>query len=272
MFNRRSLIATVATFSFLAHCGNVTINKAMAQEGAAKPAPVLPSMKGEIIVVAGATGRSGKVIVELLKAEGVKVRAFSRNIEKAKAEVLGVEWISADVKDAKSLKGIAKGATRMVIALGSNSFKDPTNKPELVDNKGVALLTDEAKAAGVKQVVLISSAGVTKAKPGEGDFAKMMYTVMSSKLEGENYLRKSGVGYTILRPVGLWDKPAGQFGIAFLQGDVPVAAMIARADVAAVAVNALNNPDAKNKTFTLFNVAQPQMDAWKSALGAVAAD
>lgn len=160
----------------------------------------------------------------------------------------------------------------MVIALGSNSFKDPSNKPELVDNKGVALLTDEAKAAGVKRVVLISSAGVTKAKPGEGDFAKIMYNVMSSKLEGENYLRKSGLSYTILRPVGLWDKPAGQFGIAFLRGDVPVSGMIVRTDVAAVAVNSLNNPEAKNKTFTLFNVAQPQLDAWKSALGAVAAD
>lgn len=272
MFNRRTLIATMATLSFMAHCGNVSINKASAQEGAPKAAPVLPSMKGETVVVAGATGRSGKVVVELLKAEVVKVRAFSRNIEKAKAEVPGVEWISADVKDAKSIKGIAKGADRMVIALGSNSFKDPTNKPELVDNMGVALLAAEAKAAGLKQVVLISSAGVTKAKPSEEGFAKIMYTVMSSKLEGENALRKSGVSYTILRPVGLWDKPAGQFGIAFLQGDVPVSAMIARADVAAVAVNALNNPDAKNKTFTLFNVAQPQADGWKSALGAVAAD
>ncbi|MDX2144848.1 MAG: SDR family oxidoreductase [Rhodospirillaceae bacterium] len=272
MFNRRTLVAAVASLGFMAHCGNVTINKAVAQEGAPKPAPVLPSMKGETVVVAGATGRTGKVVVELLKEQGVKVRAFSRNIEKAKAEVQGVEWIAADVKDPASIKGIAKGADRMVIALGSNSFRDPNNKPELVDNKGVALLTDEAKAAGVKHIVLVSSAGVTKAKPGGSDFEKIMYNVMSSKLEGENYLRKSGVGYTILRPVGLWDKPAAQHGIAFLQGDVPVAAMIARADVAAVAVNALNNPDARNKTFTLFNVSQRQVDEWKSALGAVTAD
>lgn len=273
MFNRRALIVSFASLSLFAHCGNVTINKPVAaQEGAPKPAPVLPSMKGETIVVAGATGRTGKVIVELLKEQGVKVRAFSRNIDKAKMEVQDVEWISADVRDPASIKGIAKGASRMVIALGSNSFKDPNNKPELVDNKGVALLAEEAKKSGVKQVVLISSAGVTKAQPGGNDFAKVMYTVMSSKLEGENALRKSGVGYTILRPVGLWDKPAGQFGIAFLRGDVPVAAMIARADVAIVAVNALNNPDAKNKTFTLFNVSQRQNDAWKSALAEVAAD
>jgi uncharacterized protein YbjT (DUF2867 family) len=272
MLNRRNLIAAVVSLSFMAHCGNITINHAVAQEGAPKPAPVLPSMAGETVVVAGATGRTGKVVVELLKAQGVKVRAFSRNIEKAKAEVTGVEWIAADVKDAASIKGIAKGADRMIIALGSNSFRDPSNKPELVDNQGVALLAAEAKAAGLKHVVLVSSAGVTHAKPGEGDFAKIMYTVMTSKLAGETALRQSGVPYTILRPVGLWDKPAAQFGISFLAGDVPVSGMIARADVAAVAVNAVANPDARNKTFTLFNTPQPQIDAWKSALGALAKD
>jgi uncharacterized protein YbjT (DUF2867 family) len=272
MIHRRSLVAACASLAFMAHCGNVTINKAAAQEGAPKPAPVLPSMKGETIVVAGATGRTGKVVVELLKAEGAKVRAFSRNVEKAKAEVAGVEWVAADVKDPASIKGIATGADRMVIALGSNSFRDPSNAPELVDNRGVALLAAEAKAAGLKHVVLVSSAGVTRAQPGTGNFEKIMYNVMTSKLAGENALRASGVGYTILRPVGLWDKPGGQLGIAFLPGDTPVTAMIARADVAAVAVNALVNPDARNKTFTLLNTAQPQVDAWKSALGAIPKD
>jgi uncharacterized protein YbjT (DUF2867 family) len=273
MFNRRSLIAAVASLGFMAHCGNITINKAVAQEGAPKPAPVLPSMKGETIVVAGATGRTGKVVVELLKADGVKVRAFSRNIEKAKAEVAGVEWIAADVKDAKSIQGIAKGADRMVIALGSNSFKDPSNKPELVDNKGVALLTDEAKKAGVKHVVLISSVGVTHTKPGASDFEKIMYNVMTSKLEGENYLRKSGVSYTVVRPMGLWDKQAGQHGITVMAGDVPIpGSMIARADVALVAVNALVNPDAKNKTVSITNVITTQPEGWKTQFAAVPKD
>ncbi len=272
MFNRRVLIASLFSLSFMAHCGNVTVNKAVAQEGAAKPAPVLPSMKGETVLVAGATGRTGKVVVELLKEQGVKVRGFSRNIDKAKAEVHGVEWISADVKDAASLKGIAKGVDRMVIALGSNSFREPTNKPELVDNKGVALLAEEAKKAGVKHIVLVSSAGVTKTKPGTSDFEKIMYNVMSSKVEGENALRKSGVSYTIIRPVGLWDKEGGKTSLAFLQGDVPVTSMIARADVALIAVNALVNPDAKNKTFTAFSVVSAQVEGWKTQFANIAAD
>ncbi len=244
---------------------------AWAQEGAPKPPPVLPSMKGETVVVAGATGRTGKVVVQLLREQGVKVRGFSRKVDEARAQMPDVEWIAADVRDVASLKGIAKGADRMVIAMGSNSFRDAANTPSLVDNAGVAQLAAEAKAAGLKSVVLVSSAGVTRTKPpGEERFARMMYDVMTSKLKGEDALRASGVPYTVLRPVGLWDKPPGQIGIALVAGDPPIAAMISRADVAAVAVQALVDPAARNKTMVILNASQPQVDSWRSAFGAVA--
>jgi uncharacterized protein YbjT (DUF2867 family) len=242
---------------------------AQAQEGAPKPPPVLPSMKGETVVVAGATGRTGKEVVQLLRAQGAKVRGFSRKVDDARTAMPDVEWVAADVRDARSMQGIAKGADRMVIALGSNSFRDPSNKPEEVDDAGVARLAAEAKAAGLKHVVLVSSAGVTRPPQGEERFAKLMNAVMTSKLRGEDALRKSGVPYTVLRPVGLWDKPAGQMGIALVPGDPPISAMIARADVAAVAVQALVDPSARNKTVMILNVAQPQVEAWKSAFAAV---
>jgi uncharacterized protein YbjT (DUF2867 family) len=242
---------------------------AAAQEGAPKPPPVLPSMKGETVVVAGATGRTGKVVVQLLLAQGAKVRGFSRKVDAARAAVPGVEWVAADVRDPKSLAGLAKGADRMVIALGSNSFRDPSNKPEEVDDAGVARLAALAKAANLKHVVLVSSAGVTRAEPGEERFAKLMYGVMTAKLRGEDALRKSGVPYTVLRPVGLWDKPPGEYGIALVPGDPPITAMISRSDVAAVAVHALVDPAARNKTLVILNVAQPQVDGWKSGFAAV---
>jgi uncharacterized protein YbjT (DUF2867 family) len=242
---------------------------AAAQEGAPKPPPVLPSMQGETVVVAGATGRTGKVVVQLLLAQGAKVRGFSRKVEEARAAVPGVEWVTADVRDPKSLEGIAKGADRMVIALGSNSFRDPSNKPEEVDDGGVARLAALAKAANLKHVVLVSSAGVTRAQPGEERFAKLMYGVMTAKLRGEDALRRSGVPYTVLRPVGLWDKPPGEYGISLVPGDPAISAMISRSDVAAVAVHALVDPAARNKTVVILNAAQPQVDGWKSAFAAV---
>jgi hypothetical protein len=59
-------------------------------------------------------------------------------------------------------------------------------------------------------------------------------------------------------------------GIALVAGDPPISAMIARADVAAVAVQALVDPAARNKTMVILNAAQPQVDSWRSAFGAVA--
>jgi uncharacterized protein YbjT (DUF2867 family) len=265
VFHRRHVVALCA----LLLLGPGAAGFAAAQEGAPKPPPVLPSMKGETVVVAGATGRTGKVVVQLLLAQGAKVRGFSRKVDAARAAVPGVEWVAADVRDPKSLAGLAKGADRMVIALGSNSFRDPSNKPEEVDDAGVARLAAEVKAAGLKHVVLISSAGVTRPPQGEERFAKLMNTVMSSKLRGEDALRASGVPYTVLRPVSLWDEPAGQYGIALVPGDPPITAMIARADVAAVAVQALVDPAARNKTVMILNVAQPQVDGWKSAFATV---
>ena len=263
--SRRSFAAWAAVLAF----GLCAAGVASAQEGPPKAPPVLPSMKGETVVVAGATGRSGKIVVQLLREQGVKVRGFSRKVDEARAAMPDVEWLTADVRDPKSLQSIARGADRMVIALGSNSFRDPTNKPEDVDDAGVARLVELAKAAGLKHVVLVSSAGVTRAQPGEERFAKLMYGVMTAKLRGEDALRRSGVPYTILRPVGLWDKPPGQYGIALVPGDPPITAMIARADVAAVAVQALVDPAARNKTLVILNVAQAQADGWRSAFAAV---
>lgn len=262
---RRRFVALAA----LLVVGPLAASVAPAQEGAPKPPPVLPSMKGETVVVAGATGRTGKVVVQLLREQGAKVRGFSRTVDEARAAMPDVEWVAADVRDTKSIQGIARGADRMVIALGSNSFRDPSNKPEEVDDAGVARLAAEARAAGLKHVVLVSSAGVTRPPQGEERFAKLMNNVMTSKLRGEDALRKSGVPYTVLRPVGLWDKPAGQLGIALVPGDPPISAMIARADVAAVAVQALVDPAARNKTVMILNVSQPQVDGWKSAFATV---
>ena len=259
----------VALAALLTLAGLAAARPGLAQEGAPKPPPVLPSMQGETIVVAGATGRTGQLVVELRRQQGAKVRGFSRKVDAARTARPDIEWRTADVRDAASLQGIARGADRMVIAIGSNSFRDPSNKPEEVDDAGIARLVAEAKAAGLRHVVLISSAGVTRPPAGEERFARLMANVMNSKLRGEDALRASGLPYTVLRPVGLWDKPAGQFGIALVPGDPPITAMIARADVAAVAVQALVDPAARNKTVMLLNVAQPQVDGWRSAFAAI---
>ena len=259
---RRRVMAALS-LAFMGHCGNVTVSKkANAQEGRVTPPPALPSLKGQTILVAGATGRVGRQVVEILLAQGVKVRGTTRDAAKAKAAQPGVEWIQADFKNLDSVKGLAKGADRIVITVGSNSFREPTNTPELVEYKAPALLIDEAKAAGVKHIVMVSSVSATTSDPNA---TSGIGAVMRYKNQLEKHLRASGIGYTVIRPVGLWDNPRGQFPIALIPGDVPVSGMVTRGDVALVIADALANADAAGKSFTMFNVTHPDLTLWKSA-------
>jgi uncharacterized protein YbjT (DUF2867 family) len=266
-FRRR--LVTVLALSFMAHCGNVSINKSFAQEGRAQPPPALPSMKGETILVAGATGRVGMQVVELLLAQGVKVKGTTRDAAKAKAAQPAVEWIQTDFKNADSVKGLAKGVDKIVLTTGANTFRDPTNTPELVEFRAPAMIVDEAKAAGVKKVVLVSSVSATTSDPTA---TAGIGAVMRYKNELEKHIRASGVPYTIIRPVGLWDKPRGEVPIALIPGDVQVPGMVTRGDVALVIIDALANTDAAGKSFTMFNVTHPDLTGWKSAFAKLPKD
>ena len=69
--------------------------------------------------------------------------------------------------------------------------------------------------------------------------------------EAEDHLRASGLSYTIIRPGGLGDVAAT--GKAFLADDPQAFSYIARADLAALAVESITNPAAFNKTLAAYD-------------------
>ena len=186
------------------------------------------------------------------------LRALVRDEAAARAQLgEGIEYVNGDLRDAASLAGAADGAQFVVSAVGSSARKDPTNIPERVDYGGVKNLVDVAKAAGVKQFVLISSMGVTQP---DHMLNRILNNVLAWKLKGEDHLRASGVPYTIVRPGGLTEAPGGAQAIVAAQGDKPMdpkapPLMIPRADVATVVVRAIGNPAAVGKTFEITGTA-----------------
>ncbi|MCS6947413.1 MAG: SDR family oxidoreductase, partial [Steroidobacteraceae bacterium] len=211
---------------------------------AAKPAP----QDAALVLVVGATGGTGQEIVKQALANGYSVRAFVRDEAKAR-QLFGdrVQYHVGDVRNAASIAPALRGVAFVISALGSNSVRDPENKPELVDFGAVRDLANAARAARVRQFVLVSSMGVTQP---DHRLNKLLDNILIWKLRGEDALRASGVPYTIVRPGGLRDAPAGAGGIRALQGDPrDVIGSIARADVAAICVRALGEPAALGKTF-----------------------
>jgi uncharacterized protein YbjT (DUF2867 family) len=209
----------------------------------------------ELILVFGASGRSGRYVIEELQSAGRPFRAVTSNVQRAREQVgAGYDWVEADVRDPQSLDAIFEGVSGVISALGATEFDGP-NGPEFVDYEGVRNVVDAAIRNGARQMVLISAAGVTV--PDHP--LNRMGGVMTWKLKGEDYLRASGLAYTIVRPGGLLDTDMGQSLVVFRQGDdVPYSdplSLTSRGDLARICIAALAEPEARFKTFEAFNDA-----------------
>lgn len=227
-----------------------------------------------LVVVAGATGKTGRLTLGAAGAKGYRLRALARDPERARQEIGdSFEWVRADVRDADSLRLALQGATYVICAIGATERSGP-NSPEFVDYGGVRNLTDAAREAGVRHLVLVSSVGVDG---GGGVFSWILNTlimpgILDWKAKGEDHLRSSGVPYTILRPGGLTDDEGGKIGIRIAPRGLLGGGTIARADVAAVAVHVLGRTDAVGRTLELSGDDKAPVLSWQQLLTSVPID
>lgn len=221
------------------------------------------------VLVAGATGGTGQHIVKELLAQGYKVRAFVRDLDRAR-EKLGadIEYAVGDVKDRDSIDTAMRDVDAVISAIGAVRG-DPANTPEAVDYGGTKNLAEGAGSASVKHMVIVSSAGVTQE---DHVLNRMFLNVLNWKFQGEEALRNSGVPYTIVRPGGLLNEPAGGKELIFKQGDDKNFGSIPRADVARLCVAALAIPYARGKTFEVISGDGPHTDNWDEQFAALQAD
>ena len=126
---------------------NVTFGQTSeASDQTVEPAPD----RKPLVLVAGATGKTGSIVVAELQARGFPVRAFVRDAAKA-AERLGseVEAVVGDLKDMASIVAALDGVGAVINAAGSGVAAPANNTPEKVDFEGARNLAEAAMDAGV---------------------------------------------------------------------------------------------------------------------------
>ncbi|MFS8907314.1 SDR family oxidoreductase [Synechococcus sp. H60.3] len=200
--------------------------------------------------VAGATGETGRRIVKELVGRGIPVRALVRSRELA-AQVLPpeAEVVVGDVLDPATLRAGMEGCTVVLCATGARPSWDPF-LPYRVDYEGTKNLVDVAKAQGIQHFVLISSLCVSQLFHP----LNLFWLILVWKKRAEEYLQKSGLTYTIIRPGGLKNQD-NEDGIVLSQADTLFEGSIPRLKVAQVAVESLFQPAAKNRIFEI--IAKP---------------
>jgi uncharacterized protein YbjT (DUF2867 family) len=134
-----------------------------------------------MIVVTGATGNVGRVLVEALAAAGERVTAVSRGTLPVSLPD-GVRHQQADLSRPESLRPAVDGAGALfLLVAGAGADLSPAD------------ILDVAKAGGVERIVLLSSqaAGTRPESVSHAPLRRI-----------EDVVQRSGMAWTILRPGG----------------------------------------------------------------------
>ncbi|WP_036477832.1 SDR family oxidoreductase [Myxosarcina sp. GI1] len=227
------------------------------------------------ILVAGATGGVGQLVVAKLLTKNLQVRALTRT--KAKAASMfdnRVEAVEGDIRYPNTLAEAVRDINYIICCTGTTAFPSlrwdftnffqPSNTPEAVDSKGVKNLV-AAAPPDLKRLVFVSSAGVLRKDELPYNILNA-FGVLDAKLAGEKAIVTSGIPYTIIRPARLIDGPYtsydlitllraktdGKKGVKIESGDC-FGGETSRIDVANACVESLFSDSTIDKDFSIVN-------------------
>jgi len=192
------------------------------------------------VVVFGASGRTGRLVVELALEKGHSVTAFVRERFPEAPDHPKLRVVVGDVLDAGAVDAAVAGQEAVVSAVGPGpGQRDP------VCSESIARIIDAMKRHAVQRLIVI-----TAATDIEGGFLfdkvvrpLFLREVYEDKERQEMAIFKSGLDWTIVRPPIMRDGPrTGAYRLAI--GEAPNGGWrVSRADVADFIVRELPRKD-----------------------------
>jgi nucleoside-diphosphate-sugar epimerase len=164
-------------------------------------------------VVFGATGPTGRQLVEQALAAGHEVVAVTRRPGSIPARP-GLAVAIADIADPDAVDRAVAGSDAVLSSLGVPL----TSKPITVYSQGNANIVAAMHRHGVKRLVTVSSSVMDPTWRPTGEFffnnvidplvnRRMGRTAHADMRRMEAHVRDSGLDWTIARPSGLFDHP-----------------------------------------------------------------
>lgn len=210
-----------------------------------------------MILVTGATGKTGGDVARGLRAHGKAVRTITRNAEKAQALTkAGVEVLVGDGTDPSILRAALNDVEQVVMIY-------PNGPAQLGLEKS---LVDAARVAGVDRIVKLSS---MEALP------HMMNPVHQTHYQSEQHLKSSGIAWTMIRPNFYMQnffgnaftiKTEGKFYLPMGPGR---AVMTDTRDVSAVVVHVLTTPGHSGQVYEITGPKLMSFDEVAAAFASV---
>lgn len=182
------------------------------------------------VLVFGASGRTGRLVVDESLENGHDVLAFVRDQSKLNLKHPRLSVEVGDVTVAADVDRAVSKSEVVVSALGPVA-----NSPRDVDSRGMGYIVDSMSKHGVKRLVCLSAYGTGETRT-KGLYARVLWIMirayMTDKEKMEEAIRSSDLDWTIVLPTILTDGPkTGKYRVG---PDVKVGLIpkISRRDVA----------------------------------------
>ncbi|GAA4638155.1 SDR family oxidoreductase [Actinoallomurus vinaceus] len=201
------------------------------------------------IAVIGATGRTGRIIVDQALTLGHQVTAIARRpVARPRLTV-----VTADVQTPGSLHGTLDDHDVVISAVGA-AGRGPTT----VYSAGTSEIISAMKPG--RRLIVISSAGLgTPADAGATTrllargLHRLMRHTYADMTRMEELLADTELAWTAVRPTRLTDRPAGGRPRTSIGATGRVGAQTSRADLAAVILDLIDDPRTHRTAVAVFS-------------------
>ena len=200
------------------------------------------------LLIIGSTGTLGRQIVKKALDEGFQVKCFVRNFRKASfLKEWGAELVYGDLKILDTIPIALYGITAIIDAstLRPNDF-DMGNTIEIESKK---VLIQAANLAKIQRYIYYSIFNASRYET---------ITLMKYKTQMEEYLRSSGVNYTIFTACGFFQGLIQQYALPILDRQAiwvteesQAIPYIDTQDIAKFTIRSLSLPQTKNRVLPL---------------------
>ncbi len=203
------------------------------------------------VLVLGAAGKTGRLIVEMAVAAGHDVTALVRNASPYNAPP-GVQMLRGDATDPATLAHGMAGQDVVIDAVGG---KTPWRKTELERTVARALVS-AARQHGTRRIIAISSLGVGDSTAHAPLLLRLLLPTFlrgstADKAAMEREVERAGIPYVLVRPAVLNDQPA--VGAVRVLTGTEQGRQITRADVASFVIEQLITDTHLNRAVTIAN-------------------
>lgn len=161
----------------------------------------------------GATGPTGKYIIEEALRQGYSLSIYTRDARKVDAFAGKAEVIVGDLQDYEAIAKCVRGADAVISALGPDSLKVQGNKPVM---HGLSNIISAMEQMGVRRLIQISTAAYRDPRDGftlgTHAFVLLFRVIVPRAYEDiratGKLIASSGLDWTLVRIPNLRDGPA----------------------------------------------------------------